>query len=237
MTRIRDHEALTFDVYGTLIDWEPSITAFFEAWAETNGVEADDVAFLDAFDDARTRFQAIRPALLYPEVLSRAYGAIAERWNRPVDVKEQEEFSRSAGTWPPYGDTIDSLQHLRRHFRMGCVSNIDDRSLDATLAALGVEWDFTVTAERVGAYKPDLPHFVHMISQCGRLGVGPDRILHVGQSLRADVAPAARLGLKMAWINRPGRRLGVTEEDADGGPADFVFASLADLVEAHREEL
>ena len=237
MARIRDHEALTFDVYGTLIDWEPSIVAFFGAWAERNGVEADDVAFLNAFDDARARFQAIRPALLYPDVLSRAYGAIVERWNRPVDAKEQEEFSRSAGAWPPYGDTIESLQHLGRHFRMGCVSNIDDRSLEATLAALGVEWDFTVTAQRVGAYKPDLPHFVHMISHCGRLGVGPDRILHVGQSLRVDVAPAAKLGLDMAWINRPGRRLGVTGEDAVRATADFVYPSLADFVEAHRREL
>ena len=237
MTRIRDHEALTFDVYGTLIDWEPSIGAFFGAWAERNGVEADDVAILDAFDDARSRLQAIRPALLYPEVLGRTYGAIAERWNRPVDAKEQEEFSRSAGTWPPYRDTVESLQHLRRHFCMGCVSNIDDRSLEATLAALGIEWDFTVTAEQVGAYKPDFPHFVHMVSRCGRLGVGPDRILHIGQSLRADVAPAAKLGLKMAWINRPERRLGVTGASADQATADFVFASLADLVEAHREEL
>ena len=237
MARIRDHEALTFDVYGTLIDWEPSIVACFGAWAERNGVEADDVAILDAFDDARARFQAIRPALPYPEVLGRAYAAIVERWNRPIDAQEQEEFSRAAGTWPPYGDTIESLQHLGQHFRMGCVSNIDDRSLGATLAALGVTWDFTVTAERVGAYKPDLPHFVQMISHCGRLGVGPDRILHVGQSLRADVAPAATLGLKSAWINRPGRRLGVTGADADRATADFVFGSLADLVTAHRQEL
>lgn len=237
MARIRDHQALTFDVYGTLIDWEPSIVASFTAWARRNGVTAGGEDFLDAFDQARAGLQSLRPALPYPEVLRRAYASVVGRWNHPVASRDQEEFAASIRTWPPYPDAVASLEHLRRHFRMACVSNIDDRSLADTLAGLGVDWDFTVTAERVGAYKPDFPHFVHMIWHCGRLGVTPDRILHVGQSLRADVAPAAKLGLRTAWINRQGRRLGVNNPGADRAGADFVFSSLADLVEAHEDEL
>ena len=237
MVKIGNYEALTFDVYGTLIDWEPAIINFFRAWADRNGVGATDFEFLDAFDEARTRLQSVRPALLYPEILRQAYAAVASRWNQPVDPKGQEEFSSSVRAWPAYPDTADSLAHFQRHFRMGCVSNIDDRSLELTLAGLGVAWDFAVTAEKVGAYKPDFPHFVHMISHCGRLGVDPDRILHVGQSLRADVAPATRLGLATAWINRKGRRLGVRGPSAGQAVSDFVFSSLAELVEAHKREL
>ena len=236
MARIGDHDALTFDVYGTLIDWEPSIVAFFRDWGLRNGVAAADGEYLDAFDRARSALQSIRPALPYPEVMGRSFAAVARRWGRSAAARERDAFARSVPSWPPFADTIESLRHLRGHFRMGCVSNIDDRSLEATLAALGVEWDFTVTAERVGAYKPDTPHFLHLVSQCGRLGVAPDRILHVAQSLRADIAPAGALGLRCAWIRRAGRALGRRGRGTRKARADFTFDDLAALVARHRAE-
>ena len=230
-------KALTFDVYGTLIDWEPHIAAFFRGWAERNGVEATDAEILAAYDDGRAHYQQRRPAMLYPEVLKSAYAYVCDRWRTPVDADEQRAFAESIHDWEPFADTVDSLAFLKRHFALGALSNIDDASFAWTRAKLGVEFDIIVTAERAGAYKPDMPHFLLAANDLGKAGISIHEQLHVAQSLRADIRPANDLRLAHVWINRGGRALGQKGHGAELAVPEAEFASMADFVAVCRQEL
>jgi 2-haloalkanoic acid dehalogenase type II len=230
--RLSDFDAITFDVYGTLIDWEPSIIAFLAQWAKQEGVTADDEELLMAFDRARAEIQKIRPALLYPDVLRRCFGRIAAEYGLTADEDRREKFARAPHSWPAYADSHDGLAALQARSKIGALSNIDEASLKASCNTLGIVFDVVVTAERVGAYKPDWPHFHTGMADLAALGIPRERILHVGQSLRADITPANKLGLKSAWIHRPGRLLGLSGEGAAEARPDLTVDTLSDLVAA-----
>lgn len=225
-------DAVTFDVYGTLIDWEPSIIAFLDAWAERHGIAAEGDALLMAFDRARAVIQKERPAHLYPDVLRRCFDQICAEYDVESDLQTREAFAESPKSWPAYPDSHDGLLALQAQAKVGALSNIDEASLRASSDKLGFTFDLVVTAERVGAYKPDWPHFHTAIDELAALGIRKERILHVGQSLRADVAPANKLGLASAWIHRPGRELGLTGDGAEAAKPDLTVASLTELVAA-----
>jgi 2-haloacid dehalogenase len=230
--KLADFDAVTFDVYGTLIDWEPSIIAFLDAWAKRNGVASRGDDLLMAFDRARAEIQKIRPALLYPDVLRRCFERICGEFGVTVDAAEREAFSRSPHHWPAYPDSGTGLKALQKRAKIGALSNIDNASLRSSCAKMGIAFDIVVTAERVGAYKPDWPHFKTALADLEAAGIPPARILHVGQSLRADIAPANKLGLKCAWVHRPGRALGLSGEGAAEARPDLEVPSLAALVAA-----
>ncbi len=227
--KTENFDALTFDVYGTLIDWEPTIGASLADWAAAEGVTAEPGALLGAFDDARAHYQTLRPALAYPEVLRSAFAYVCDRWRRSVDPNRQDAFAASVGDWPPFADTVEALLELKTRFKLGALSNIDEASFRKTDALLGSPFDFVVTAERVGSYKPALPHFAAGLYELGRLDIPPSRLLHVCQSLRADVRPANDLGITTAWINRAGRGLGLTGHGAEQAVPDAEFADMKSL--------
>lgn len=232
MLDLADFDAVTFDVYGTLIDWEPSIIAFLDVWAERHGVEVEGDALLMAFDRARAVIQKERPAHLYPDVLRRCFDRICAEYGVEPDQQTREAFAESPKTWPAYPDSHEGLLVLQARAKVGALSNIDEASLRASSEKLGFTFDLVVTAERVGAYKPDWPHFHTAIDELAGQGIPKKRILHVGQSLRADVAPANKLGLTSAWIHRPGRELGLTGDGAEEAKPDLKVSSLAALVSA-----
>ncbi len=227
-------DALTFDVYGTLIDWEPTIGAMLADWAAGTGVEASHEDLLQAFDDARAHYQTLRPALLYPDVLRSAFAYVCDRWRRPVDRDRQEAFAGSVGDWQPFDDTVAALGELKARFKLGALSNIDEASFRKTEALLGEPFDFVVTAERVEAYKPSLPHFAMALHELGRLDIPLARLLHVCQSLRADVRPANDLGITSVWINRSGRGLGLVGHGAELARPDAEFANLRSFADHDR---
>lgn len=237
MIDMTQFDALTFDVYGTLIDWEPTIIAMFKSIAEQYQVELSEEQLLLEFDRARASLQRIRPALLYPEVLSRAYLEFCERYAIPPNDAERAVFSNSVMLWPGFADAKDSLDYLSKHFKIGLLSNIDNHSLAFSNRKLGLKPDVVATAERVKAYKPDHNHFDAAFADFEALGIPRSRILHVGQSLRADVIPANQLGISSVWIRRPGRSLGSRPEDAKGAKADLEFDSMQELADFHKEQL
>jgi 2-haloacid dehalogenase len=145
---------------------------------------------------------------------------------------DREAFAATPHQWPSYPDSHDGLMALQARAKVGALSNIDNASLDSSCRKLDFRFDLVVTAERVGAYKPDWPHFHTAIAELTKLGIPRERILHVGQSLRADITPANRLGLKCAWINRPGRLLGLSGEGASEARPDLTVSSLQELVAA-----
>lgn len=231
------YRALTFDVYGTLIDWEPHIAAFLQDWAGRNGVSASDAVLIAAYDDARAHYQTLKPAMPYPEVLKSSFAYICDRWRRPVDPDERDAFAASVKDWNPYPDVVEALAYLKQHFLLGAMSNIDEASLKLSIAKMKVEFDIVVTAERVGAYKPAMPHFIQAANDLGKLGISVSQQLHVAQSLRADIRPANDLLLANVWINRDGRLLGRKGHGAELAVPENEFASVGELAEAHRMQM
>ena len=148
----------------------------------------------------------------------------------PIEQDERAAFAATPHQWPAYADSHTGLTVLQARAKVGVLSNIDNASLTSSCRHLDFRFDVVVTAERVGAYKPDWPHFHTGIADLAALGIPRERILHAGQSLRADVTPANKLGLKCAWINRPGRLLGLSGEGAAEAKPDLVVSSLEELV-------
>jgi len=229
---LSEFDAVTFDVYGTLIDWEPSIVAFLREWAGRHRVSSSEQDLLMAFDGARAMIQQERPAHLYPEVLRRCLDRISSDFGVVASGEEREAFALMPHHWPAYPDSHAGLLALQARAKIGALSNIDDASLESSCRKLDFRFDLVVTADGLGASKPDWPHFQTAISDLAALGVPRERILHVGQSLRADITPANRLGLKCAWINRPGRLLGLSGEGAAEARPDLTVSSLQELVAA-----
>ena len=202
------YDSITFDVYGTLIDWEPSILSALGNWAKTNGLNASAADLLDAFDRARAHYQALIPGRDYRRILRSAYSYIANEFELQADAQERTDFGNSVGDWPAYADSVSALNRLKENFVLGAFTNMDDASFAHSHARLENCFEIIVTAERVGSYKPSLRHFVVGLTDLAARGIPPERVLHVAQSLRADVRPANLLGQDVVWINRKDRSLG-----------------------------
>lgn len=230
--KLSDFDAVTFDVYGTLIDWEPCIAAFLTRWAQKEEIRADAKELLMSFDRARARIQKERPAHLYPKVLRKAFDAICADFSAPVDPDMRSQFAAGPHTWPPFADSHAALKRLQQTARIGALSNIDQASVNTSCQALAFDFDLVVTAQRVGSYKPDWPHFDTAFGELARLGIPRERVLHVGQSLRADIMPANRLGVRCVWVNRPDRLLGLSGEGAAEAVPDLTVSSMTELLES-----
>lgn len=228
--RISDFDAFTFDVYGTLIDWEPSIAAFLERWARQAGVSATTSALIDVYDSIRGPLQRERPADLYPDILRGAFERLCGHYAVAADPALREELAAAPSTWPPFADTPAALRQLQARGKLCALSNIDNASLAASCRKMDITFDIEVTAERVRAYKPDLAHFHTALADLAALGIARERVLHVAQSLRADIVPANQLGLRCVWVHRPHGRLGLKGPGTEGAAPDLTVDSLAALV-------
>jgi len=227
-----DYDAITFDVYGTLIDWEPTILDTLEDWAKRNSIDAARTDLLDAFDRARAHFQTLSPCRDYPRVLRSAFAYIADEYGIIPDPEEKSAFGQSVGDWPAYADSVDALARLKTRFLLGAYTNMDDASFAKSHARLGDCFDIIVTAERAQAYKPALRHFVLGLTDLAARNIPPQRVLHVAQSLRADVRPCNLLGQDIVWINRTGRGLGHTGFGAELAVPMATFNSMEAFVAA-----
>jgi 2-haloacid dehalogenase len=196
-------QALSFDCYGTLIDWETGMATALREWVarETPGVShAQLLQLVSEFETVVQGEQS--PALPYPQVLAEVLRRIGARIGVPVSDQDAERFGGTVGNWPAFADSASSLARLKRHFRMIIVSNVDRASFAASNRRLGVTFDKVITAEDVGAYKPRPPHFEALFKSLPELGVDRDGLLHVAQSLYHDHEPAQRYGLPSVWIDR-----------------------------------
>jgi 2-haloacid dehalogenase len=255
--KLSDFGALSFDCYGTLIDWESGICAALapllsRAGVDLSGggdapsrsgmglsrgeVELTRDGVLAAFARLEARQQETTPGMVYPDLLAEVHGQLASEWDVARDTAEDAAFGASVGTWPAFPDTVEALVYLKQHFRLVILSNVDRASFQATNARLGVAFDAIYTAQDIGSYKPDQRNFVYLIDRLREQGVAKEKILHVAQSLFHDHVPAKAMGMTSAWIDR--------RHDADGSGAtapvsddvryDFRFTSLGELAAAHR---
>lgn len=227
-----NYDALTFDVYGTLIDWEPAILTMLGNWATTNNVNTSPCALLDAFDRARAHYQVLSPARDYRRVLRSAFSYVANEFEVQPDWIERQRFGDSVETWPAYDDSVAALNTLKARFVLGAFTNMDNASFAHSHARLGNCFEVIVTAERVGSYKPGMRHFIVGLTDLAGRGIPPERVLHVAQSLRADVRPANLLGQDVVWINRKGRGLGHSGFGAELAQPMAEFPSMETFVSA-----
>lgn len=224
-------DAVSFDVYGTILNWEPEIAQFLVDWADTGGRSIDPADLLAAYDRVRQPVQQQRPALRYPHVLRETLRRLGEDLGVPVGPEALEQFGGIAATHRPFPDSVAALDALRAMgLRLAALSNIDEASFATVTAAAGLNFDVVVTAERVGAYKPDPAHFWAALSDLHALGIPPERVLHVAQSRRADIVVANAIGLKCVWVNRPGHVFGRAGQGAETARPDWEADSLAGVV-------
>jgi len=235
---LSDFDALTFDVYGTLINWEPGILDALRPWAARHGAEASDGALLEAFARHQADTEEASPGMLYSDVLADAHRGIARGLGVAPDDGEADAFAASIADWPAFADSVEALAHLGRHYKLVALSNVHGAGIAASAKRLGDPFDLILTAEAIGSYKPAPRNFEVLIERLAGMGVAKERILHTAQSLHHDHAPANQFGLANAWIDRRAGTAyaGATLPVESMPHVDFRFESMAEMVAAHRAE-
>lgn len=230
---------LSFDCYGTLIDWESGLTAALAPLATRAGIAPD--AALEAFATAESAQEAATPTMRYADILTHVHGRLAKTWRVPATAAENAAFGASIGNWPAFPDSPAALAYLATKCRLVILSNVDRASFAASNRRLGVTFAAILTAEDIGSYKPDPRNFQALLDQVASMGETRKTLLHVAQSLYHDHAPANAAGITSCWIDRrAGRPGGATKPLAVTPSYAHRFESLAALAQAvahaHGEE-
>ncbi len=213
-------EALTFDVYGTLIDWETGIASWLRPFAA-----ASDDALLESFARHEAELEA-GPYRSYRDVLAGALHGVAADFGFEPSGAQVAAFAGSVGSWPAFADSAEALTALKRRFRLGVITNCDDDLFALSNRRLGVEFDWVVTAQQARGYKPRRSNFEFAFE---RIDVPRRRILHVAQSLFHDHAPAKALGLTTVWIDRRHGREGFGATPPAEAEPDLVLPDMQSL--------
>jgi len=192
-------QAITFDCYGTLIDWETGIEAAFKQSLKGLGLtQHEESRLFDRYLEEEERIEAQKPYKPYRKVLAEAFNSAAKSFGKTIPKEASNLLAEQLPTWLPFPDTNPALERLFGNYKLGILSNVDDDLLQGTLKQLRVPFDLVITAERVRSYKPGTKHFDE-----ARKILGPDTSwLHVAASLYHDIEPATRLQIKTIWVNR-----------------------------------
>jgi 2-haloacid dehalogenase len=236
--RLSDFSVLTFDCYGTLIDWESGIWQALQSLVARCAAPPSRDAALAAFAAAESAQEHATPGLLYSSLLALVHHRLAEGWGVAANDAEDTAFGASVGDWPAFPDSAEALVYLKRFYKLVILSNVDRASFSRSNPRLGVTFDAVFTAQDVGSYKPDPRNFRYLLDRLAEAGHKQSDILHVAQSLYHDHAPANRCGLASTWIDRRhGAGGGATPPTDPSVRYDFRFTGLAELAAAHRAEL
>jgi 2-haloacid dehalogenase len=227
MLNFREFEVVTFDCYGTLIDWETGIFAALKPILASHGKSIPDAQLLELYGQFEAQAE-IGEYRSYRDVLQDVVSRFGKKLAFTPTLDELQSLPNSVQHWKPWPDTVAALKKMGSLYRLAIISNIDDQLFQSTHRFLRVAFDPVVTAEQAHCYKPGLEIFKLALE---RVGVARNRVLHVGQSIYHDVLPAQSLGLATIWVNRPSARTGVgAVKRADGKP-DLTIASLEELAQ------
>jgi len=237
--QLTDFKALTFDVYGTLIDWESGMVAGLQPLTAKAGLPLSRDAILEAHAFHESTAQRHTPAKCYSQLLAVVYKRLAEEWDVPVQWEECLTYGRSVQNWPAFEDSAEALLYLKRHYKLVVISNVDNASFAHSNRKLKVDFDAVYTAEDIGSYKPAQRNFDFMIENLARRGIEKHEILHTAESMFHDHAPANAVGIANCWIYRRHTQegFGATMGPGEMPQFDMVFNSMAELVEAHKNAL
>jgi len=225
--------AISFDCYGTLIDWESGILPTLRAVLASHGQTLPDATLLELYGEFEAEAES-GAYQRYRDVLQAVVRAFAERLHFKASSAEIRSLYESVRAWPPFPDTVRALRELQNRYRLVVISNIDDDLFAETRKHLGVEFDGVITAEQARSYKPSLNNFQMALR---KFALSPDRLLHAGQSIYHDVVPARSLGIPTVWVNRKSARPGIgavrtSAALASEKRADLEVPDLASLVTA-----
>ncbi len=234
---LADYDALSFDCYGTLIDWEAGMSSVLAPWAREVGLDLIDEELLLVYAENEVRVERENPTALYPTILAESFRRIGASLGVEVSDEWAQRLGASVPSWPAFPDSHAALASLGRDYRLLIVSNVHREGFAASNARLGVTFDKIITAEDVGAYKPAPNHFEALDAALAELNLPRERLLHVAQSLFHDHVPAKRYGLASVWINRRHGRpgWGATPEPAEEFSYAVEFPSMEAFAATARE--
>lgn len=218
---------ITFDCYGTLIDWETGMLRALRPLFSRAERSISDAEILEQYGEAEAELE-LGPYLRYHDVLSQAAQRVGQRLGVEISDQEGREFADSLAQWDPFPDTVAALQALARKFRLGIISNIDDDLFAFSKPKLQVAFEVVVTAEQVRSYKPSLRNFGEVMR---RTGISKEAWLHAGQSIYHDVVPARQIGIESVWVNRPSARPGAGAAKKAIAQPKYQVSSVAELAE------
>ena len=235
---LSDYSTLTFDCYGTMIDWESGIWDAIQPLLMAN--HRSDVTreiALSAFARIETAQELATPGMLYPQLLANVHKKIAIKFDMNSSDTLDQAFGDSVPNWPAFPDSADALRILKTRFRLVILSNVHRDGFLASNRKLGVEFDAIYTAEDIGSYKPNDANFDYLLAQLQKdLGVEPAQVLHTAQSLHHDHVPATRAGLDKAWIDRQGLangdNWGATAVVENRPDVDFRYSTLMEMAQS-----
>ncbi len=238
MAGLQDFSALSFDVYGTLIDWESGMLAGLRPLTDRFDAAMSDDAVLEMHARHESTAQAQTPGRLYSELLATVYRRCAEELGLAVDWEECEHYGASVSSWPAFPDSTEALAYLKQNFRMIVLSNVDNRSFAGSAERLGITWDGVFTAEDIGSYKPAQRNFDYLMAGINRMGIAKSQLLHTAESMFHDHVPAKANGINSAWIFRRHAKqgFGATMDPGNLAKTDFCFNSLREMAEAHQND-
>jgi 2-haloacid dehalogenase len=237
--RLTDFKVLTFDCYGTLIDWESGMLAALAPLV----ARAERPLSRDQILEAHARHEAAQqratPTRLYRDLLAIVYKRLAEEWRVGAPWDECVAYGLSVRDWPAFADSAVALRYLAKHYRLAILSNVDNESFAFSNRKLEVDFDAIFTAEDIGSYKPSPRNFEYMFEKLDGLGFAKHDILHTAESLFHDHQPANHFGLASCWIHRRHDKtgFGATMDPGATPRTSFRFTSMAELAEAHRQTL
>ena len=237
MAKLTDFKALTFDCYGTLIDWESGMIEALKPLTSKASRKLSRDQILEAHARHESSQQVQTPAKLYRELLAVVYRRLAEEWGIASAGATASTYGQSVRNWPAFADTAASLQYLKQHYKLAILSNVDNESFSFSNEKLGVDFDAVYTAEDCGSYKPSPRNFDYMLAKLKTLGIEKSEILHTAESLFHDHGPANEHGLTSCWIHRRHGQegSGATVALAKTPSYDFRFESLGRLRQSASE--
>lgn len=225
-------EWLSFDCYGTLIDWESGILAYLQPLLRSKGISVSDAGILALYSELEPKQQAGNYQS-YRDVLAGVLHDFARELDFEVNTDEARGFGESVKTWAPFSDTVPALQSLRSRYKLAILSNIDDDLFAGSAHALTVPFDCIVTAEQAKSYKPSHSNFELLLD---RISVPRAKLLHVAESLFHDIAPTNALGIRSVWVNRRQGKAAAASKLVKAHP-DLEVPSLAALAELAASDL
>lgn len=198
MQKFEEYEVLSFDCYGTLIDWENGILKTLRPILLAREVSLSAEQILELYTELEKELEQGK-YIKYREILKEVVRKLGKRIGFEPKTSELDCLVTSLGEWKPFPDTIKALKTLKKHFKLAIISNIDDDLLAYSARHLKTKFDWVITAEQAKAYKPSKRIFEYALR---KIGISPNKILHIAQSIYHDIIPAKAIGLSTVWVNR-----------------------------------
>lgn len=226
MINFNQFKVLSFDCYGTLINWETGILSALKTILSNHNIHRSDNRILELFAQYEST-QESGDYLKYRDVLKNVLDDFGKTFNFTPTESEATALAESIQTWEPFPDTVKALKALKTRYKLTIISNIDDELFAYSAKKLEVEFDWLITAEQVKSYKPSMQNFEIAIQ---RMGINPDKLLHVAQSIYHDIVPANTMGITAVWVNRRKGQEGFGATAPASGHPDLEVPDLQSLV-------